>query len=119
MYRIKRVLCQLVIFAFMLSSMPAQAHLCAHDMRGDAAVTVAKAEAPPCHPPEPATQKTSDKPDCCGDMCQCAIGTCNALPFFIGVKMNDMISPLSATAYFNAATLLSSFMPEQATPPPR
>lgn len=93
--------------------------MCAHDMQGKPVASAPQAEAPPCHPQEPAAEKAAGKPDCCGSMCQCATGTCHTMPHFIGAKLGDILYSLSTAVYFNKPAALSSFMPEQATPPPR
>ena len=128
MCRIKRLLCQLVIFAFMLSSIPAAAHMCMHDMQGSKAkpaVEKTASDLPPCHQQmaEKSAQKTdmakSGKMDCCGDKCTCAAGTCNAVTAFLSVKPDTVFTALSAMAYLQTADNFRPFMPEQATPPPR
>jgi len=125
MCNIRRLVCQLVIFAFMLSSIPASAHFCLHDMQSRTvkpAIEKTASDLPPCHQKAAeADQKTenSDTMDCCGDKCTCAAGTCSATKAFLGEKSNTTLVNLSAAAYQRAVADFRPFMPEQATPPPR
>jgi|GEM_PF-2173645 len=126
MCRIKRLLCHLVVFAFMLSSMPAAAHLCLHDMQnGKAGAAIEKASdaLPPCHPQaaeqDAAKTKPQGKMDCCGDKCACASGTCAGTTALPGMKADSLFTALSTVDYISPSNRFLPFIPEQATPPPR
>lgn len=129
MCRIKRLLCPLVIFAFMLSGMPAAAHLCLHDMhsgKAETAQTQPAAETPPCHQQAAGqntapskSSKSSGKMDCCGDSCTCVAGTCAGSLALPALHTDSLAAALATADFVPAVAHFRPFTPEQATPPPR
>jgi len=123
MYMISKSLAFLAILGLLLSGVPAVAMSCNHAQE---ATPVAKAEMP-CHKKaaEAAPVTKTDKNqksdmDCCGDLCPCAKGLCHAAGLaFIGIKSLSFIPVTTAQSYAATGDNFVSFLPEQATPPPR